>query len=120
MSGDGANAIQYTCNGGNNQKWRIEDQGDDTSRLVNVATGKVLGAENCSSADGADLRQWSWLNNNCRRFRFLTTDAGWGADRQPGHRQGRGRRNCSIANGGDVRQWSWLNNNCRQWRLDPA
>ena len=68
---DGANVRQWTCNGGANQRWRVEDQGDDTSRLVNVASGKVLDTADCATADGADLRQWTWLNNTCQRFRLV-------------------------------------------------
>jgi hypothetical protein len=74
-SSDGANVQQWTCNVGANQKWRIEDQGDDTSRLVNVASGKVLDTADCSTADcstvdGADVRQWSWLNNTCQQWKL--------------------------------------------------
>ncbi|RSO09517.1 hypothetical protein DMH26_01410 [Streptomyces sp. WAC 05379] len=67
----GFNVQQWSCGGGNNQKWRLEDLGDDTHRLVNVATGKVLDTENCSSTDGADLRQWSLLNNTCQQWRLM-------------------------------------------------
>ncbi|MFD5012427.1 RICIN domain-containing protein [Streptomyces chartreusis] len=31
----------------------------------------VLDTENCSSTDGADLRQWSWLNNTCQQWRLM-------------------------------------------------
>jgi GH43 family beta-xylosidase len=117
---DGANVQQYTCNGGNNQKWRIEDQGDDTSRLVNVATGKVLDTADCSSADGADLRQWTWLNNTCQRFRFVVTDNSWVRIVNQATGKVADVANCSTADAADVRQWTWLNNTCQQWRLNPA
>ena len=117
---DGANVQQYTCNGGNNQRWRIEDQGDDTSRLVNVATGKVLDTADCSSADGADLRQWSWLNNTCQRFRFLVTDSGYVRIVNQATGKVADVADCSTADSADVRQWSWLNNNCQQWKLNPV
>jgi GH43 family beta-xylosidase len=68
---DGANVRQWTCNGGNAQRWRVEDQADDTSRIVNVASGKVADLVNCSSADGTDIRQWSWPNNNCQQWSLL-------------------------------------------------
>ncbi|MFF4268574.1 family 43 glycosylhydrolase [Streptomyces sp. NPDC001536] len=117
---DGANVQQYTCNGGNNQKWRIEDQGDDTSRLVNVATGKVLDTADCSSADGADLRQWTWLNNTCQRFRFVVTDNSWVRIVNQATGKVADVANCSTADAADVRQWTWLNNTCQQWRLNPV
>ncbi|WAZ21486.1 family 43 glycosylhydrolase [Streptomyces cinnabarinus] len=117
---DGANVQQWTCNGGNNQKWRLEDLGDDTHRLVNVATGKVLDTADCSSADGADLRQWSWLNNTCQRFRFITTTDSYVRIVNQATGKVADVTNCGTADGTDVRQWSWLNNTCQQWRLNPA
>jgi GH43 family beta-xylosidase len=117
---DGANVRQNSCSGGSNQRWRIEDQGDDTSRLVNVATGKVLDTADCSSADGADLRQWSWLNNTCQKFRFLVTDSGYVRIVNQATGKVADVADCSTADAADVRQWTWLNNNCQQWRLNPA
>ncbi|MFG2942925.1 family 43 glycosylhydrolase [Streptomyces sp. NPDC048282] len=117
---DGTNVFQWTCNGGGNQKWRVEDQGNDTSRLVNVATGKVLDTADCSTADGADLRQWSWLDNNCQKFRLIYT----GGDHVRIANANSGKvadvADCGTADGTDVRQWTWLNNTCQQWRLTPT
>ncbi|MFF8189896.1 family 43 glycosylhydrolase [Streptomyces bobili] len=117
---DGANVQQYACNGGANQRWRLEDQGDDTSRLVNVATGKVMDTADCSTADGADLRQWSWLNNTCQRFRFLATDSDYVRIVNQATGKVADVANCSTADAADVRQWTWLNNTCQQWRLTPS
>ncbi|MDR6977792.1 GH43 family beta-xylosidase [Streptomyces sp. 3330] len=118
---DGTNVLQWTCTGGTHQKWRIEDQGDDTGRLVNVATGRVLDTADCSTADGADLRQWSWLNNKCRRFRPVFTASG-DYVRLVNENSGKVAdvADCGTANGADVRQWTWLNNACQQWRLVPV
>ncbi|GGS47156.1 family 43 glycosylhydrolase [Streptomyces violaceus] len=117
---DGANVLQYTCNGRTNQRWRLEDLGDDTHRLVNVATGKVLDTADCSTADGADLRQWSWLNNTCQRFQFVATDGGYVRIVNKATGKVADVADCSTADSADVRQWTWLNNNCQLWRLNPA
>ncbi|MFF8170561.1 family 43 glycosylhydrolase [Streptomyces chartreusis] len=118
---DGTDIFQWTCNGGTNQKWRVEDLGDDTNRLVNVATGKVMDTAGCSAADGAGIRQWSWLDNRCQRYRLVFTAAG---DHVRIVNESTGKvadvADCSAANGADVRQWTWLNNNCQQWRLVPT
>lgn len=118
---DGTNIFQWTCNGGTNQKWRVEDLGDDTNRLVNVATGKVMDVAGCSAADGADIRQWSWLNNKCQRYRLVFTASG---DHVRIVNESTGKvadvADCGTANGTDVRQWTWLNNNCQQWKLVPT
>ncbi|MFM9444340.1 RICIN domain-containing protein [Streptomyces acidiscabies] len=50
--------------------------------LVNRDSGKCLDLNGSSSADGAnvqqwtctggaDLRQWTWLDNNCRQWRLV-------------------------------------------------
>ncbi|MEO6088772.1 MAG: family 43 glycosylhydrolase [Umezawaea sp.] len=118
---DGANVRQWTCTGAANQKWRIEDQADDTSRLVNVASGKVLDVADCASADGADLRQWSWLNNTCQRFRLVyTATGGWVRLVNQATGKVADVANCGTADGTDVRQWTWLGNNCQQWSVRPA
>jgi GH43 family beta-xylosidase len=118
---DGTNIFQWSCNGGANQKWKVEDLGDDTNRLVNVATGKVMDVADCSAADGADIRQWSWLNNKCQRYRLVFT-AGGDYVRIVNEATGKVAdvANCGTANGTDVRQWTWLNNNCQQWKLVPT
>jgi GH43 family beta-xylosidase len=118
---DGANIQQWTCNGGANQRWRLEDLADDTSRIVNAATGKPADVANCSAADGAGIRQWTWLNNTCQRFRLIyTATNGW--VRIVNQNSGRVAdvANCSTADGADVRQWTWLNNTCQQWSLQPV
>ncbi|MEV0998079.1 family 43 glycosylhydrolase [Nonomuraea sp. NPDC050202] len=118
---DGANIQQWACNGGGNQRWRIEDQADDTSRLVNVATGKVADVADCAAADGTDIRQWSWLDNTCQRFRLVyTASGGWVRIVNAATGKVADVADCGTADGTDVRQWSWLNNACQQWSIRPA
>ncbi|WP_107100916.1 family 43 glycosylhydrolase [Streptomyces graminilatus] len=118
---DGANIHQWTCHGGANQKWRIEDLGNDTNRLVNVSSGKVMDTASCGTADGTDIRQWSWLNNNCQKYRLVYTATG---DYVRIVNENSGKvadvADCGTADGTDVRQWTWLNNDCQQWRLVPV
>jgi GH43 family beta-xylosidase len=117
---DGTNVIQWTCHGGDNQKWRVEDLGDDTSRLVSVATGKVLDVNGCGTADGTHIQQWTWLNNTCQRFRLVYTETGWVRLVNANSGKVADVADCGTGDGTDVRQWTWLNNNCQQWRLDPS
>ncbi|WP_437050232.1 RICIN domain-containing protein [Streptomyces sp. enrichment culture] len=44
--------------------------GERRVRIVNLATGKVADVADCSTADGADVRRWTWLNNACRQWRL--------------------------------------------------
>jgi GH43 family beta-xylosidase len=118
---DGGNIQQWACNIGNNQRWRIEDLGDDTNRLVNVGSGRVMDVANCGTGDGVDIRQWAWLNNGCQRFRIIMSASG-GWVRLVNANSGRVAdvANCGTADGTDVRQWTSLNNACQQWQLQPV
>lgn len=87
---------------------------------MNVATGKVADVAECASADGADIRQWSWLNNNCQKFRMVYLGGDYVRIVNASTGKVMDVADCGSANGTDVRQWSWLNNNCQQWRLVPT
>ncbi|QBR09547.1 hypothetical protein D7Y56_28680 [Streptomyces sp. S501] len=39
--------------------------------MVSRATGKVADVADCSTADGADVRQWTWLDNTCQQFTLV-------------------------------------------------
>ncbi|WP_246612888.1 family 43 glycosylhydrolase [Paractinoplanes bogorensis] len=118
---DGDDVRQWTCTGATAQSWRIEDLGDDTNRLINVATGKALDVADCSSADGADIQQWTWLNNTCQRFRLVyTATGGWVRLVNAATGKVADVTNCGTTDGTDVRQWSWLGNTCQQWQVVPA
>ncbi|MUL43043.1 family 43 glycosylhydrolase [Streptomonospora sp. PA3] len=118
---DGATAVQTRCEGGQGTDWRVEGLADGTSRLVNRAGGGTLDVADCSTADGADVRQWSWLDNTCQRFRLVLQDAGgWVSVVNVNSGKVLDVANCGTAEGVNVRQWSWLDNHCQQWRLAPV
>ncbi|MFI1509169.1 RICIN domain-containing protein [Streptomyces sp. NPDC020597] len=39
-------------------------------RVVNQSTGKVADVASCSTADAAEVRQWTWLNSTCRQWKL--------------------------------------------------
>ncbi|MDN3241437.1 BNR-4 repeat-containing protein [Glycomyces tritici] len=56
---DGAEAIQWTCHGGANQLWELQDAGGGYYRIVSVASGKCLDVNGASTADNAAIIQWT-------------------------------------------------------------
>jgi ricin-type beta-trefoil lectin protein len=38
-------------------------------RITPRHSGKAVEVAGCSTADGATLRQWTWQNTNCQKFR---------------------------------------------------
>lgn len=62
---DGAVVQMYTCNGGANQKWRI-----DGNSLVNVNSGKCLDVNRDGTADGTRIQQWTCKQNGAQGWEF--------------------------------------------------
>ncbi|MFG2988363.1 family 43 glycosylhydrolase [Streptomyces sp. NPDC048257] len=116
-SADGADVRLWSCNGSAAQKWRFEDQGDDTSRLTNAASGKVLDVADCSTADGAELRQWTWLDNACQRFRLIAGAGGLLRLENAHSGKVADVADCGTRDGTEVRQWTRLAGPCQEWQL---
>jgi hypothetical protein len=53
---DGGNVQQWADNGGNNQKWKIDDMGGGYYRLTAKVSGKAADVANSSTADGANMK----------------------------------------------------------------
>ncbi len=65
---DGATLQQYSCHGGNNQKFTLESQGNNAYRLKSVASGRCVGVVNSATNDGSKLEQRSCGANNSQTF----------------------------------------------------
>ena len=55
---DGAPVIQWTCNGGLNQRWTLQPATDGYYNLVAGHSGKLLDVSGVSTDDGARVIQW--------------------------------------------------------------
>jgi hypothetical protein len=117
---DGTNAIQWSCNGGDNQRWRLVASGGGYSELVARDSGKCLDIEGGSDLDGANAIQWSCNGGDNQRWRLVATGDGYYqlAVRDSG-------KCLDIAGGSDLDaanaiQWTCNGGNKQQWRLVPA
>ncbi|MFA0964417.1 family 43 glycosylhydrolase [Roseivirga sp. BDSF3-8] len=88
-----------------------------TYRIVARHSNKVLDVAGCGNADGTNVNQWSWLNNNCQKWTVTNTGSGWRLSplTAPGHALD--VTNCSSDDLANVQIWSWLNNDCQKWDL---
>jgi GH43 family beta-xylosidase len=116
---DGANVGQYTCNGGNWQRWHLIDLGNGYHRIQSVHSGKVLDVAGVSTQDGANVTQYAWNGGSNQQWQVVTTTAPW--FRLVARHSGKvlDLQDCAQADGANVRQWTWLNNNCQQWQVVP-
>jgi len=48
-----------------------------TYRITPAHSGKSLDIANCATANGTNVQQWSWLNNNCQKFNITSVDGIW-------------------------------------------
>ncbi|WP_330327494.1 RICIN domain-containing protein [Streptomyces pseudovenezuelae] len=102
---DGAVALQYTCNGGLNQQWRLQDAGDGYVRLVAQHSGKCLDVSGGSTADGAFVNQYRCTTGTNQQWLFQ--DQGGGSYRLVARHSGKclDVANASTANGARLIQW---------------
>lgn len=54
-TGDGASVVQWACNGGANQQWRVETLSDGSVQLREQRTSKCLTVSGSSQADSANV-----------------------------------------------------------------
>ncbi|MGP4046158.1 RICIN domain-containing protein [Streptomyces sp. 2A115] len=102
---DSAIAVQYTCIGGLNQQWRLQDAGDGYVRVLAQHSGKCLDVANNSTADGAFVNQYRCGTGTNQQFQFQ--DQGNGYYRLMARHSGKclDVNNASTANGARLIQW---------------
>lgn len=54
-----ANVQQFTCNGGDNQKWSIQEESDGYVTIKNKTSGKCLDVAGVSAANNANVQQFT-------------------------------------------------------------
>lgn len=89
-------------------------------RLVARNSGKVLDVSECSTADGANVQQWSWLGGNCQRWKVEATDNGFYRLISQQSGQALDVNECAASDGANVQQWPWSGADCQQWKIEPT
>lgn len=114
---DGTDAIQWSWNGGDDQKWDLVHLGGGQYKLVGVASGKLLEVTGASTNNGAVIQIWPSNNNNCQKwtltpsgdgaFKLLNVNSGKAIDVSGG----------SSADGAGLIQWPYSGADNQQWRI---
>ncbi|MCC3764492.1 RICIN domain-containing protein [Glycomyces sp. TRM65418] len=114
---DGAEVAQYTCSGGANQQWRLQDAGGGYVRLVAGHSGKCLDVEGASTANGARILQWSC--NSGANQQWQVQDAGGGYSRLIARHSGKciDIAGSSTADGVRLTQWDCGSGQNQQWAI---
>lgn len=115
---EGANVLQWTYGGGNNQRWTFTHLGNNTYRITGVQSGKALEVASTSTANGTnvDIRTYTGANN--QRWIISATSGGF-YRLSPASSTGSALdvAGVSSANGANVHQWAWTGGNNQQWAI---
>jgi hypothetical protein len=89
--------------------------------LLNRNSGKALDVTNCGTANGTNVRQWTWFNNDCQKWNISPVDG-------PFHRisplnapsRALDVDSFSTANGANIMLWEYLGGHNQQFRFQSA
>lgn len=115
---DGTQILQWTYNGGNNQRWMLTDRGSSQYSIIGVQSGKGLDINGWSTANGAKVQLWTYGGGANQKFTFAATSGGYYRI-TPAHATG----SCldvngnSSADGALVQLWGYGGGNNQQWAL---
>lgn len=92
-----------------------------TYRIVPVHSGKAVDVNYCENFDGANVQQWTWLNNDCQKWNISSVEGEW-------HRispvnapsKGLDVDSLSTANGANIMLWEYWGGSNQQFRFQSA
>jgi regulation of enolase protein 1 (concanavalin A-like superfamily) len=116
---DGTDAVQWSWNGGNSQKWAFTGSGNGQYQATGVASGKLLEVTGASTANGALVQilpsngsngqKWTVTPSGDGFFKLLNVNSGKAAD----------VKDISTADGAAIQQWTYWAGNGQQWLFAP-
>jgi endoglucanase len=116
---DGAAAIQFTYNYGNNQQWELLDIGGGYVEIINRNSGKSLEIGGWSTDAGAAATQWTYGGRYSYNQHWQIIDAGGGYVKLKNRNSGMllDISGGNTGDGGVGIQWPDINGTNQQWQL---
>ena len=112
----GGKVTQWDSTGGNNQKWKLENQSDGTIRLTNVNSGLVLDY----NASTNSYEQWDWHGGSNQRWQISKSQAGNYYIRNMSNNHAMDVLYGSMNNGQYVMDYEYNGGINQQWQLVPV
>ena len=112
----GGKVTQWDSTGGNNQKWKLENQSDGTIRLTNVNSGLVLDY----NASTNSYEQWDWHGGSNQRWQIYKSQAGNYYIRNMSNNHAMDVLYGSMNNGQYVVDYEYNGGINQQWQLVPV
>ena len=116
---DGMPVVQWACNGGDNQTWRVEHVSEGYFRVIARHSGKCLDVSSASTDDGAAIIQWQCHGGENQQWRVEAVTGGYQLVARNGGK-------CldvsgeSTNDGGPITQWSCHGGANQRWLLRPV
>lgn len=115
----GADVIQWSANGDDNQIWLLQyDETDDTYLIIAKHSEKCLDIRYASTSNGANATQWNWNDELNQKWKIYSVGGGY--YKLIAQHSGK----ClevdwwaGSSDGGTVQQWSYGGNSQQQWAL---
>jgi hypothetical protein len=112
---NGTQLVQWSYNGGSEQKWTLSYLGSGQYKITGLASGRVVNVSGNSGSNGANLILWDWANSNNEKwsvtpigdgyFRITALSSGKVAD----------VAGPSTADGAVVHQWDYVGVTNQKW-----
>ncbi|GAB3656826.1 RICIN domain-containing protein [Glycomyces tarimensis] len=114
---DGAEIIQYTCNGGDNQRWQLQSVGGGYYEIMSWRSGKCLDVSDASTANGAQVVQWPCNGGTNQQWQLR--DAGGGYTELVARHSGKclDVTSGSTENSARLKQYDCNSGTNQQWTL---
>lgn len=117
---DGANIVQYTGNGGNNQRWYVTNLGNNVITIRSgLAGGRMMDVENGADTDGANIRLWSANGATAQQFKVKKSDGNYCLlTRNSREKKAVDIWGWSKDDNGNVNQWTYNGFACQQFKFE--
>lgn len=114
---NGTPIIQYTYNGGNNQRWRLTSLGNGQYSLVNVGSNRSIDVNGESYTPGATCILWDYHGRANQRFTLGSPSSGYYSLFFQHDYQVLDVNGGSNANEAPILQWGYNGGNNQQWQF---
>lgn len=115
---DGANIIQWSKAGGDNQKWKLAYAGDGYYYIVVQHSGKVLDVADGNTEDGASIIQWSKVGSDNQKWKLERAGDGYYYIVAKHSGKVLDVADANTENGASIIQWSKTGGDNQKWKLD--
>jgi hypothetical protein len=114
---DGAAVQQLSCQGGDNEQWRLRSVGEGYYQIVARHSGKCLDVSSASTANGAAVIQWTCNGGTNQQWQLR--DAGSGYVEIVARHSGKclDVASASITDGARLQQYSCWDGQNQQWNV---